>query len=163
MCQHTIDQLLITLSTCINKRNIDKLHLYLSNLETEWSKVSKYPQEYAEYLDRINEDYRLNENNASKAFFQTIEYPIHPQFVLDRLVEASLKRNNFKMTLLHKAIQAVRASEKQSKVTLAIVDCLLKVKYPVYPVDHEQNMAINTFFSDSPTINEAALTRILEQ
>ena len=55
----------------------------------------------------------------------------------------------------------MRASELQSKKTVNLVECLLKVKYPVYHVDHQGNIAINTLLKDK-SINEAALVKVLE-
>ena len=63
------------------------------------------------------------------------------------------------MTLLHKACQVVRASEKQSKVTVNLIDCLLKVRYPVYNTDKDGNMAINTLLCDS--VNEQTFIKVL--
>ena len=134
MCLYSISELEKTLSDCINKRNYTQLRLYLSNIDTEWAKVDKDPESYAYYLEQLNQAYE-NPQLTSKQLFKDFEHPIHPQFVLDRLVEYTTQSNIFKMTLLHKACAVVKASEKQSKVTVNLIDCLLKVRYPVYNTD----------------------------
>ena len=160
MCLYNISELEKTLSDCINKRNYTQLRLYLSNIDTEWAKVEKDPESYAYYLEQLHEAYEENSQLTSKQFFKDFEHPIHPQFVIDRLVEYTTQNNTFKMTLLHKACQVVRASEKQSKVTVNLIDCLLKVRYPVYNTDKDGNMAINTLLCDS--VNEQTFIKVLQ-